>query len=340
MATNSCSCQQNPPVVIPPVSPFVCPDECCTQILASTCLIYDGPDIPAFGITTNQSLTQVVQNLALGLGGEEGPSPIYQGDSPSTITVNDIPTGTNIYGYSYDQLFENIYAPFVHPSFASFGITNQVQNVEVGTLVSGTKPFFATYNTIGNVLANTLKIKSVNNNLILASNLPLVGANVNIGNIQLTTPGSWSWRGIATKINNNGDFESETFTINWMYNKYVGHLQYETINEDLMVLLNVFNGLSSSVSGTHYFPTYIVDGNLTYKYLCFPDALGSPNSIKDALGYSVPMATVSQNSFFQYQENGYYYGIVNHTIENVGVIPYRVYRTYNKYGGDIQITVE
>jgi hypothetical protein len=53
MSNNSCSCQQNPPVVIPPVSPFVCPDECCTQILASTCLIYDGPDIPAFGITTN-----------------------------------------------------------------------------------------------------------------------------------------------------------------------------------------------------------------------------------------------------------------------------------------------
>lgn len=340
MSNNSCSCQQNPPVVIPPVSPFVCPDECCAEILASTCLVYDGPPIPAFGITTNQSLTQVIQNLAFGSGGEGGPSPIYQGPSPSTITVNDIPLGTDIYGYSYDQLFGNIYAPYVHPTFNNFVITNEIQNVIVGTTVSGTKPFFATYNNIANVTPNTLKIKSENNNVILASNLPLSGANVNIGSVTLITPGSWSWRGIATKTLNYGDFQSNLFTINWMYKKYIGHNQFETIDENLMMLLNIFNDLSANNQGTHYFPSYIVGDNLTYKYLCFPNAFGSPSSIKDALGYNIPMATISQNSFYEFEENGYYYGIINHTIPNVGEVPYRVYRTYNKYGGEIEITVE
>jgi hypothetical protein len=324
------------------VSPFVCPDECCTPILASTCLIYDGPDIPAFGITTNQSLTQVVQNLAFGLGGEGGPSPIYQGDSPSTVTVNDIPTGTNIYGYSYDQLFENIYAPFVHPTFESFGITNQVQNVEVGTLVSGTKPFFATYNNIWNVVNNSLNIfkGTPTNEILIGSSLPLLNVNLDIGQNQFSTPNEIYFKGVCQKTNGQ-IFNSDIFIISWMYKIYIGQSTSETLTAEQIVQLNIYNGLSSDFKGTYEFPELSNDYPGEYKFFCWPDSYGSPLGFDDQVTmFNIGMAGNQLEPSFQYQQNGLYYSIVNIPIENVGAVPYRVYRTYNKLSGNIKITIK
>jgi hypothetical protein len=339
MPTNSCSCQQNPPVVIPPVSPFVCPDECCAEILASTCLIYDGPPIPAFGITTNQSLTQVIQNLAFGSGGEGGPSPLYQGPEYSTVDVENMPAGTYIYGMSYDQLFGNIYAPYVHPNFLSFIILNQIQNVLVGTNVSGTKTFLASYSTLPNVAPNTLQIINQNTQSILGSNLPLQNININIGDNVLYGPGTISWKGKATNTNNE-IFESNLFTIRWMYNIYVGQSAGETLGQLDLNTLSVFNGLKENNQGTY---TFVSSGqSISYKYFCFPDAYGSVNTFEDSVtGFAIALADATADPFYNQIDNfGNPYGILYVSLsEDVLDVPYRIYRTYYKLGGTYTITV-
>ena len=50
--------------------------------------------------------------------GGGGGSNIYTGASPSTVTVENIPAGTVITGYTYDQLLGNIYAPYTSPTIA------------------------------------------------------------------------------------------------------------------------------------------------------------------------------------------------------------------------------
>ena len=338
MSNNSCSCQQNPPVVIPPVSPFVCPDECCTQILASTCLIYDGPDIPAFGITTNQSLTQVVQNLAFGLGGDGGPSPLYQGPPYSTVTVNNIPAGTYIYGMSYDQLLGNIYAPYIHPTFTSFTM-NQTVNVLVGTIVSGTKTFTATYSNIQNIVPNSLEIIQENTQNILGSNLPLSSVNINIGTNVFNTAASVSWKGKVTKTLNYGYLFSNLFTVNWMYKVFVGQSNDEIMIPEELSNLTVFNDLKSNNTGVY---TFTMPGNsISYKYFCFPDAHGSPADFKDFINaFKIAMADHTANPFYNtVDSSGFSYGLLNVEFPNSVSVPYRVYRTYYKLGGTYKIIV-
>ncbi len=338
MANNSCSCQQNPPVVIPPVSPFVCPDECCTQVLASTCLIYDGPDIPAFGITTNQSLTQVVQNLAFGLGGDGGPSPLYQGPPYSTVNVNNIPAGTYIYGMSYDQLLGNIYAPYIHPTFNSFTM-NQTVNVLVGTVVSGTKVFTATYTNIGNVVPNSLKITEQNSQTILGSDLPLTSVNLNIGSHISNVAASISWKGTATKTLNYGTFDSNLFTVNWMYKVFAGQLTTPTPDVNNISLFTVYNDLKSNYNGVYNFVA--THPTLSYRYFCFPDAFGSPSMFKDfETNFEVGMADASTDEFYNnIDSSGNSYGLVTLTFNDTAYVPYRVYRTYYPLGGAIKIIV-
>jgi len=338
MPTNSCSCQQNPSVVIPPVSPFVCPDECCAEILASTCLVYDGPPIPAFGITTNQSLTQVIQNLAFGSGGEGGPSPIYQGPPYSTVTVQNFPAGTYIYGMSYDQLLGNIYAPYVHPAFTSFTM-NQTVNVLVGTIVSGTKTFTATYSNIQNIVPNSLEIIQENNQTILGSNLPLSSININIGSHVFTFATSLSWQGRATKTLNYGYLNSNLFTVRWMYKVFAGQLTEAVLDPDFVAAFSVFNDLKSNFSGIYNFVE--TQPTLTYRYFCFPDAFGAPSQFKDYdTNFEVAMADTSTNAFYNNVDtSGNSYGLIELDFPNAVNIPYRVYRTYYPLGGAIKIIV-
>lgn len=66
-----------------------------------------------------------------GFGGGTGGSTtqnVYRGASPSTVTVNDIPAGTAIYGDTYDTLFQNIYAPYTAPTIALVSLTPLVSN--------------------------------------------------------------------------------------------------------------------------------------------------------------------------------------------------------------------
>lgn len=146
----------------------------------------------------------------------------YAGASPSTVTVNDIPAGTNISGMSYDDLFQNIYAPFLAPAFSAFAISAQAQLIQVGTTLSGVKLFTWTTTNSANVQPNSIAIRDVTANTLIASGLVNDGAeNVNIGVISNLVPITQSWRAEAIDTE-AAPFNSSNFTINSIYPIFAG----------------------------------------------------------------------------------------------------------------------
>jgi hypothetical protein len=52
-----------------------------------------------------------------------GGSNVYGGASPTTVVVENFPIGTNILGLTYDDLFQNIYAPYTPPIISLVTLT-------------------------------------------------------------------------------------------------------------------------------------------------------------------------------------------------------------------------
>lgn len=155
-------------------------------------------------------------------GGGGGGSVVYAGNSPSTTTVNGIPSGTVLTGMTFEELLENIYAPFQAPTFSSFSISGQSQTIEVGTALSGSKLF--TWNTTnsGNIQANSLQIRDVTSNTLIASSLVNDGTeSVSIGTITNTSPISRNWRIEATNTQSNS-FQSSNFNVSSIYPYFYG----------------------------------------------------------------------------------------------------------------------
>lgn len=72
-----------------------------------------------------------------GTGGGGGSSN-YAGASPSTVVVENFPIGTNIFGLSYDELFQNIYAPYTAPTLAIVSVTGTQNYNQTNVTASAT----------------------------------------------------------------------------------------------------------------------------------------------------------------------------------------------------------
>lgn len=141
----------------------------------------------------------------------------YTGNSPSTVTVNGIPSGTVLTGLTLEYLLQNIYAPYLAPAFTSFIINVQSQLIQVGTVLSGIKNFLWGTSNSGNVQPNSIDIRDVNAGTLIATGLANDGTeNVNIGSIVNNSPISQSWRGegVNTQL---AAFISSNFTVNSIY---------------------------------------------------------------------------------------------------------------------------
>ncbi len=269
-----------------------------------------------------------------GTGG--GGSDMYNGPSPSTVTINDIPAGTNLLVYTNSQLLGNQYAPYVHPSFASFDISGQSTQVEVGTTISGSKSFEFSFNQPGNVTANTLAILDVTGSSTLASGQSTTSpVAANVGTVQLTSPGNYSWRGRATNTQ-AAQFFSSDFTVSWYWRIYYGISASATLNETQIEAL-ASNALASGFGGIYNF------GATNYKFFTWPDSFGSPTAgtgFKDnSTGLALSMADSSDDAFFSNTQNGWSYGLVAVTNTNGITTNYRVYRTKFQLGGTLQALV-
>jgi hypothetical protein len=150
-----------------------------------------------------------------------GSGSIYDLASPATITVGGVPSGYVLTGKSTSEILEKMLVVYQAPTFSAFSITGQSTTIEVGVALSGSKTFtWATTNN-GNITPNTLSIKDVDANNVLASGLSNDGTeSITIGTITNTSPiiQDWEIRGTNTQA---ADF-TRTFTVSSIYPYFWG----------------------------------------------------------------------------------------------------------------------
>lgn len=156
-------------------------------------------------------------------GGGGGGGDTFINTNPSTVSVGGYPAGTTFpTPKTMQEMWDGLLYPYVPPAFTSFLIDGQPTLIEVGAALSGIKQFNWGISQSVNVQANSIAIRDVNANIILASGLPNTGSvNADIGIINNTVPMSQSWRGEA--INSQAaPFQSGNFTVTSIYPVFYG----------------------------------------------------------------------------------------------------------------------
>lgn len=112
--------------------------------------------------------------------------------------------------------------PYVPPTFSSFSIAAQAAIIEVGAALSGVKNFLWGTTTPANVQPNSIAIRDVTTNVLIASGLANDGSeNVNIGVIPNAAPITHSWRAEGTSTA-PAPFNSSNFTVSSIYPYFYG----------------------------------------------------------------------------------------------------------------------
>ena len=173
----------------------------------------DGDKIP-----TREAVKFLIDNASTSGNAEVN----YYGSSPSNVTVGGIPSGTNLYGRSVTSILEDIFVTYLSPVFSSFSISGQSTVLEVGASLSGSKTFTWATSNSSNVQTNSVQIKDVTGNVVIASSLTNDGSeSVNIGTISNASPMSQAWRAEATNSNSVA-FNSSNFTVTSIYPYFYG----------------------------------------------------------------------------------------------------------------------
>lgn len=148
----------------------------------------------------------------------------YNLDSPSTVEVGGIEVGTTLTGKTSNEILEEMLVPYIEPTFTSFSISAEPTTREVGTSTSGIKPFVWSTSNSENVATNSVDIRDVTANALIATGLANDGSEgVDIGTINFTTYGqTQQWRGEADSTEAT-PFQSSNFTVTsyfpWYYGK-------------------------------------------------------------------------------------------------------------------------
>lgn len=153
------------------------------------------------------------------------PTGIYEGNTPSTIEVGSLPSGTDLSGKTYDELLEELFAPYQYPEFISVSMGGVPTSAEVGTVFSGVKPLSFTLGNSSNLVPNSVTVEDVTNSSTLvsgASNQSPV--SVNIGSVGINTV----WRIQAE--NTRGDTISETTRVSFYLKRFFGSSSSEVGN--------------------------------------------------------------------------------------------------------------
>lgn len=164
--------------------------------------------------------TEYIANLSTSTGG--GGS-TYINPLPTTIAVGGYPAGSTFpVSQTMQQMWDNLMYPFIPPAFSSFSISGQSTLIEVGVALAGLRTFLWGTTQSANVQPNSLAIRDVTANVLLASSLPNTGSHaVSIGTIVNTSPISQSWRGEGVNTQ-SGSFQSGNFNVSSIYPIFYG----------------------------------------------------------------------------------------------------------------------
>jgi hypothetical protein len=173
----------------------------------------------------------------------------YDGNSPSTRNIENIPAGTDLTQFSLVDLIENIYSPFIAPAFTSFSISSQANPIEVGTTFSGNRTFLWNISNPQNIKSNSITIRNQSAGIDLGTNLENDGVQIlNIGNIPNTSPGTTVFRIISESVKDvlfNSDL-----TINRIYPYFWGKLSDMNVISDFNALISTGNKFVASSTST------------------------------------------------------------------------------------------
>lgn len=136
-----------------------------------------------------------------------GSSGIYNGASPSTISLGGVSSGTVLTGRTIESIIQELLVVYQNPSFTSFSIAGFQSTYEVGNPASfsGNQTFNWNTSQSGNVEPNSIVITDVTNSTTLASGLSNDSTeSLGIGTIQNTTPISQTWRISASNTQSSG----------------------------------------------------------------------------------------------------------------------------------------
>lgn len=256
--------------------------------------------------------------------------PIVKAGANSAILVKDLPVSDPAQA-AIDELQAQIdLINYAYPSFSSFAIDGQSQNVEVGAIVDGSPTFSWAVSNDANVVPNSVAITGPNS-LNSTGHPPDGSAALAIGTNQLNAAGSLTWT--ATGQTTQDQFISRNFVINWLWRIFVGTSVNVTLTEAQIEAL-ASNGLAANGFGTFD----LAAGG--YKYFCFPTSMAAASDFVDEdSGFGVDMAGVAEDASFSNTANGINYAIVSLTNANGVSQDYRVYRTKFVLGGAITVEV-
>lgn len=149
-------------------------------------------------------------------------STVYNGASPSTVTVGGISSGADLVGKTSNELLEEMLVPYINPAFTSFRINGQATTVEVGTDLEGDKTFVWGTSTSGNVKANSVEIWDITGGDPIATGLANDGSEViDVGVLRFNTPSTRTWRANAENTKDVG-FNSGNFLVTGIYPYFWG----------------------------------------------------------------------------------------------------------------------
>lgn len=165
----------------------------------------------------------------LDVGGGSGG--VYGGNSPTTVTVGGLNSGSSIIGNTYDQIIQAILAPYVNPIFNSFSVSN-AQTVEVGTTLSGSKTFSWGINVNSGTISG-VDLYDITAASTLLAGTPNDGTEARtITTIQLNSNGATqSWRAIGNDTGGGpATFNSNSYTVTGRYFRFFGPVSSSPAN--------------------------------------------------------------------------------------------------------------
>jgi hypothetical protein len=254
----------------------------------------------------------------------------FTNPSPTPTTIGGISCGSTFTDKTMQEMWDLLLYPYQSPAFTLFQLQGISTLVEVGFVINTSQTFQWSTSNAGNVSPNTIQISGYS--LVTLSGLPndsSEAVNFVIPVTRNATDGAgtraWSIQG----TNTNSVVFSRGFSVRWDYRMYAGTNLSTSLTEAQIEALSNFNSLKNGFIGVYNL------GLGGYKYFCWADEYGSPNTFKDtSSNLLVPM-----NTTYPFTQNGYSYDKVSVTNSQGATTMYRVYRTLNIIGAEINIAI-
>jgi hypothetical protein len=152
----------------------------------------------------------------------------YTGNSPTTVTVGGLSSGSNISNLPISDVIQSIVAPDINPVFTSFSVSGQSQTVEVTTTLSGARTFTWSIAANSGVVPTVTIYDNTTASDLLAGTPNDGSQSITITTIKLSTNGqTQSWRAIGNNTSPTSTFTSGNFDVTARF--YLWHGAVSTV---------------------------------------------------------------------------------------------------------------